>query len=445
MRALIFILLLFCATAHAEQVQKNAVPEHLQLSGAVNALSLVMMHDVVSPPVAARYYAYSLLGAYEIVSLANKDVPEAKNFLKQYPIQKQLSIPGDKYDHQIAAYYCILETGKQMLPSGYLLQTEQDRFLKKLKSKKIKSDIVRQSVAAATEMAATVVALAKADNYNRLSAFARYSPLKEEGSWYPTPPTYMEPVEPNWRTVKPFLIDSCNQFQPLPPVPFSQETDSRFYALAKEVQDVTNALTPEQLAIASFWDCNPFAVTTSGHMAIGFKKISPGGHWMNIACIAAKKANLDFDKTVLILSVEAFTLMDAFLACWDEKFKSNRIRSETYFNRYLNKKWEPLLQTPPFPEYTSGHAVISNASAEVLTYLLGDNFSYTDDSEVMFELAPRSFSSFRAAAAEASISRLYGGIHFRDSIENGNLHGKAIGDGIIAKIKEAGIKPLLNQ
>ena len=138
----------------------------------------------------------------------------------------------------------------------------------------------------------------------------------------------------------------------------------------------------------------------------------------------------------------AFTIMDAFIACWDEKYKSNRIRPETYINRHLDKKWTPLLQTPPFPEYTSGHAVISNASAEVLTYLLGDNFAYTDDSEVIFEIPPRAFPSFRLAAAEASISRLYGGIHFRDSIENGNQQGKAIGNHIVSKLKVAGIKPV---
>jgi hypothetical protein len=134
--------------------------------------------------------------------------------------------------------------------------------------------------------------------------------------------------------------------------------------------------------------------------------------------------------------------MDAFISCWDEKYRSNRIRPETYINRYIDVNWKPLLQTPPFPEYTSGHSVMSTATAQVLTYLMGDQFSFTDDSEEMFEIRARSFTSFLQAAAEAAISRLYGGIHFRDSIENGQTQGKNIGDNIIEKLKAGGVQPV---
>jgi hypothetical protein len=135
--------------------------------------------------------------------------------------------------------------------------------------------------------------------------------------------------------------------------------------------------------------------------------------------------------------------MDAFISCWDEKYRSNRIRPETYINRYIDITWQPILQTPPFPEYTSGHSVISTASAEVLTYLLGDNFSFTDNSEEMFELTPRIFTSFRKAAEEAAVSRLYGGIHFRDAIEQGQMEGKAIGKFIRDKLNSSGIQPFI--
>ncbi|HEY9195813.1 MAG TPA: vanadium-dependent haloperoxidase, partial [Mucilaginibacter sp.] len=186
-----------------------------------------------------------------------------------------------------------------------------------------------------------------------------------------------------------------------------------------------------------------FAITTSGHMAIGYKKISPGGHWMHIAGLVTKQAGLDFDHSTEVIALEGLTLMDAFISCWEEKFTSNRLRPETYINRYMDVKWQPVLQTPPFPEYTSGHAVISNASAELLTYLLGDNFAYTDNTEIPFGSSQRDFKSFREAAAEASISRFYGGIHYMQSIQNGNVQGQNVGKGIIAKIKKAGILPLV--
>ncbi len=201
-------------------------------------------------------------------------------------------------------------------------------------------------------------------------------------------------------------------------------------------------MTLDMLPEDNFWDCNPFAVANAGHMSIGFKKISPGAHWMNIAAIAAKKAGLHFDKVIQLHAIEAATLMDAFICCWDEKFRSNRIRPETFINRYMDVRWQPLLQTPPFPEYPSGHSVISAASAEVLSFLLGDDFAYTDDTQNMFELQPRSFSSFRQASQEAAISRLYGGIHFRDAIEQGQAEGEAVGKFICEKLKAVGIKPL---
>jgi hypothetical protein len=177
-------------------------------------------------------------------------------------------------------------------------------------------------------------------------------------------------------------------------------------------------------------------------MAIGFKKISPGGHWMHITGLVTRQAHLNFDNSVIVLAVESVTLMDAFISCWEEKYDSNRIRPETYIDRYMDVKWQPLLQTPPFPEYTSGHAVISNASAEVLTYLLGDNFTFNDNTEIPFGSGERSFKSFRQAAAEASMSRFYGGIHYMESIVNGNKQGIMVANNIIGKIDKAGIKLL---
>ena len=155
---------------------------------------------------------------------------------------------------------------------------------------------------------------------------------------------------------------------------------------------------------------------------------------MSITGIACGYANLDFANTVLIHTLVALSLHDAFISCWDEKYRSNRVRPETAINRYLNEKWKPLLQTPPFPEYPSGHSVISTTSAEILTHFLGDHFVFIDTTETYIGMGARSFSSFRSAAAEARISRLYGGIHFRDAIENGEEQGRRIGEFIIQKL-----------
>ena len=237
------------------------------------------------------------------------------------------------------------------------------------------------------------------------------------------------------------MLDSANQIGCEPAAPFDTSAGSKFMTLAQEVYAVGKNPTNEQRDIAGYWDCNPFVVANAGHMSLGFKKISPGGHWMNIACLAAEKAELPFSQTVELVAIEALTLYDAFISCWYQKYASARVRPETFINAHIDLRWTPLLQTPPFPEYTSGHSVISTASAEVLSYFLGDTFAFTDDTEVMFELPVRQFKSFHQAANEAAISRLYGGIHFRDGIEQGQRQGAAIGNFIVQRLKQAKIEP----
>ena len=126
--------------------------------------------------------------------------------------------------------------------------------------------------------------------------------------------------------------------------------------------------------------------------------------------------------------------MDAFICCWDEKYRSNRIRPETAIRKYIDATWDPLLQTPPFPEYTSGHSTISAASSVILTYYIGNNFSFRDSIEDRYGLKPRTFTSFQQAADEAAISRFYGGIHYMDANINGKEQGRRVGEWVLHKI-----------
>jgi hypothetical protein len=164
------------------------------------------------------------------------------------------------------------------------------------------------------------------------------------------------------------------------------------------------------------------------------KKFSPPGHWMNIVGIAAEKSKADFNKTVAAYTETAIALFDGFIACWKSKFSTNTIRPETVINKLVDPSWQPYIQTPPFPSYVSGHSVISAASAEVMTHHFGENFSYTDTSGLEFGIANRSFKSFREASLEASWSRLYGGIHYRSDLEQGNLVGKQIGEYVVGRL-----------
>jgi hypothetical protein len=434
MKYIFSITIFLMLTTHLyAQTDKQAADQFIK---SAFHLSEVMLHDVASPPAAGRFYAYSMLSAYEVLQRNKPDMPVLSKGFHIVPDFVHLTLPK-KFNPAFCATYAMLETGRLILPSGYMLEDKQQELIKIFQKKyKLKAKNMEANRQYAIQVAAQVVEYAKKDGYFSLSTLPRYKPnTKEAGRWHPTPPEYMGAVEPQWKTIRPFFLDSASQFMPDPPAPFSTEKGSSFFNQLEEVITVSQNLTAEQKAIAGFWDCNPFAVTYSGHAAIGVKKISPGGHWIGITGIACRKANASLQKTITAHTLIALSLHDAFVSCWHEKYRSDRIRPESAINKYVDEAWRPLLQTPPFPEYTSGHSVISTASAEVLTYLFGENFEYVDTSEEYFGLPARSFKSFKAASQEAAISRLYGGIHFRDGIEAGQRQGKAIGKYIVEKIK----------
>ena len=155
---------------------------------------------------------------------------------------------------------------------------------------------------------------------------------------------------------------------------------------------------------------------------------------MGIVGQACRKANSNMMETAEAYTLTSIGLFDAFITCWDEKYRSNLCRPETYINQYIDPDWIPALQTPPFPEHTSGHSVISTASSLILTHLFGENFAFVDSTEVPYGMPVRSFKSFKEAAAEAAVSRHYGGIHFRPAIEYGVVQGQKVGEHILANV-----------
>ncbi len=391
----------------------------------------LMVHDITNPPLAARFFSYTCLAGYEVVAPNYKDFNLMHDYLNEFPVIEQPKDSGI-YSYTMASVLAMLETAKKMQPSGKLLDDYETQWIDSCKNIGFSKKVVANSLRYAQNISAQILKYAKADKYNRISNYPRYTPVLAEGSWYPTPPAYMAPVEPYFNTIRSFTLDSASQFKPLPPAAFSREKNSPFYKLVNEVY--LQKLTEEQQDIAAFWDCNPFALEDNGHLLVGRKKISPGAHWMGIAGIACEKNKLSFAKTLQVHTVLAMGLMDGFLCCWDEKFRSNRIRPETAIRKYIDPNWKPFLQTPPFPEYLSGHSTISAVSAVILTHFFGDNFAYDDTVEERFGLPARSFKSFKAASEQAGISRFYGGIHFMDAITNGQNQGTLVGNNVLKKL-----------
>lgn len=408
--------------------------ENKDISLVITQMSDIMVHDITNPPLAARFFAYTCLAGYEVVSQQDSTLKSMYRVLKDYPeIRKPDSV--STYSYQLAALLAMMETAQKMQPSGGLMRAYEEKFIDSCSRAGVNDDLMANSKKYASEISRQILIYAKADGYNKISNLSRYTPINAEGYWYPTPPGFMAAIEPNFNTVRPFTLDSCSQFKPAPPVAFNSKPGTAFYALTNSVYNEGKDLSDEHRLIASFWDCNPFAMQDGGHLQYGIKKISPGAHWLGIAGIACQDAKKSFDESMQIYTIVSVGLMDAFIGCWDEKFRSNRIRPETAIRKYLDPEWQPLLQTPPFPEYLSGHSVVSAASAVILTHYFGDNFAYTDSVEVNYGLPSRAFKSFQQAAVEAGVSRFYGGIHFMDAITNGQSQGAKVGDWVLQKIK----------
>jgi hypothetical protein len=424
--------LISCSTSTGEYKALANDPEFLHRS--MKEITDRIVHDIFSPPVASRIYAYTSIAAYE--ALRHED----KNFLSlagQLTGLTPVPLPDStlEYSFNLAGTQAMLKVGRALVFSEDKMDVVYEKIMADFRATGIPDEVYDRSVTYGNQVAEHILAWSAGDNYKQTRSFPKYSIEKSEATWKPTPPAYMDAVEPHWNKIRPFALDSAQQFKPIPSTPFSRQKGTKFYAEAEEVYTIGKNLTEEQKEIAAFWDCNPFVMNVKGHVMFATKKISPGGHWMNITRVACTQSN-----TIAVATAEAYarvavSLVDGFISCWDEKYRSRLVRPETFINQNMDENWVPFLQTPPFPEYTSGHSVISASAAEALSGLFGDSFAFTDSTEVEYGMSVRSFQSFRQAADEASISRVYGGIHYRPGVEVGSQQGRAVGEFIRQRLR----------
>ena len=429
----IFIVLFSCSTY--DKYKNNIVfyEDSELFRKSMKKLSDIIVYDIFSPPVASRIYVYPCIAAYEVLI---NDNPSYKSFSGQLSDLDNIPKPDInlEYSFPLASIHAFLTVGKDLIFSENKIIEFQKNLYDELKSKGIPNDIYKRSISYGEEVARHIINWYANDNYKETRSFPKYTILREDVYWKPTPPDYMEGIEPHWDKIRTLVVDSSNQFVIKPPPEFSLDPDTKFYDDIMEVYDIGINLTDEQKEIASFWDCNPYVSHHRGHAMFATKKITPGGHWIEITSLVTRDANLNLMETIKTYSMVSIGLFDAFIVCWDEKWRSILVRPETVINQYFDEDWIPFLQTPPFPEYTSGHSVISRASAVILTALLGNNFEFFDTSETEYGLPPRTFGSFIEASDEAAISRIYGGIHYMPAITYGVEQGEKVGKFVLDNI-----------
>ncbi len=386
------------------------------------ALELVRHTPTYTPPVASRTLAYMGVAAFEALASEGGGLHSLVGQLNGLSAVPDRA-PGQGYDTavilnavmDVLIHDLFANTG----PTGqHAMETLTGRLAGQA-ADGVAADVVAASRSYGATLATAVLEWSRTDGgavIDNMGFPAKWTVNPAPGHWVPTSKVVLQqaPLLPDWGKNRAFAMpdgDTCT----LPaPTAYSEDKGSAFYAEAMEVYTTSQSLTEEQKYIARFWSDDAMLSYT------------PPGHWIAILNQVVAEKGLDLTAHVEALARMGVAMADAFIGCWAAKFQYDLIRPITYIKKVIDPKWEPMLNTPPFPEYPSGHSTQSAAAAAVLTALFGEGYGFTDESPAPDGVPQRQFASFRAAADEAAISRLYGGIHFRPAIENGQAQGRCI-------------------
>ncbi len=385
-------------------------------------LELVRHTPTYSPPVASRSLAYIGVTAFEAAVGSGKlrTLAGQLNGLRPGPARQS----GAAYDEgvvmQAAMAFAVRNFFSNTGPTGQRAINFLEERLRGEVAAGLAPDIVKRSEAYGAAVALHILDWSLDDGgavVENMGFPREYDLTPGPARWVPTSliAQQQKPLLPNWGKNRTFAMPegaSC----PLPEPPqYSEDKGSEFYREAMEVYQTRKDLTAEQRAIARFWSDDPMLSPT------------PPGHWHAIALQILEREKSGLDDSADVLARLGVAVADSFIGCWNSKFQFDLLRPVTYIRRVIDPKWESLMITPPFPEYPSGHSTQSSAAADVLSRQFGANYAFDDATHARDGIKPRHYASFRAAAEEAGMSRLYGGIHFRAAIERGLEQGRCIG------------------
>jgi hypothetical protein len=419
----LIVLVTVSAIGINARAQTNSTPE---LAIARNwtglTLQLVRHTPTYTPPVASRSFAYLGVTLHEITAARSSKLRSLAGQLNGFKGVPQLD-SSLTYDTAAIVEGALSSAVPKLFsntgPSGQrAMDLTQKKVQKELESR-VPKDVLARSLEYGASVAEAVYQWSLSDggaNVENMGFPYSYPKASKPGEWVPTNVIVQQqaPLLPKWGENRTFALTNAKDCKLAAPPEYSSEKTSAFYKEALEVYDTTRALTPEQKAIARFWSDDPMLSPT------------PPGHWISILLQLTEK-NSSLEKFAEGYARLGIALADSFIACWDTKFEYKVLRPLTYIQRNIDPKWTPLLNTPPFPEYPSGHSTQSGAAAAVLTAMMGENYAFTDNTHGPDGIKPRAYKSFWAAANEAGISRLYGGIHYRTAVERGLEQGKCVG------------------
>lgn len=379
-----------------------------------------------NPLRASRAFAYAGVALYETVVHGMPDHQSLQGQLNGLPAAT-LPEPtaGQVYDWAIAANRALNVVCNDLVAGSTAEFDAQEAALLATLQVGVDTAVVDRSVDLGDAVGAAILAWAATDG-TALQADCQtnwVAPIPPaSGGWIPVSGT-AQPLLPCWGDMRPFVVADGDECEPVGAPQFSTSNSSAWYAQALLVYNTTGdagaGLTPDQHDIALYWNDNAGGTGT------------PPGHWIAIACQVAADEDLSLDVAAETMARVGMATADAFITCWKEKYTSYLQRPATYIRDNIDAAWDPLIGTPNFPTYISGHSTQSGAAATVLTGMFGA-YAFTDTCHSRLNPtaglpADRSFSSFAEAASEAAQSRLYGGIHFGFDNYDGIDSGACVG------------------
>lgn len=381
-----------------------------------------------SPPVAARAFGYTSVALYEAVVAGMPGYQSLSHQLNELSALPQPEL-GRSYHWPTVANSALATITRLLFPTANsankaAIETLYGQMAEQYQGE-IDQDSFSRSVEYGQAVAEAIFQWSETDGGHEgfRSNYPEYELPAGDGLWQPTLRAKGNPqpaLQPYWGKNRPFVLTSGEECAPPPPPTYSKAMDSKFFAEALAVYQAVEDFTPEQLEIARFWADDPFRTAT------------PAGHWIAILSQVLEREAATLDVAAEAYAKLGIAVADAFIGCWNVKYQYNLIRPVTYIQNVIDPAWHPILITPQFPEYPSGHSVVSGASAHVLTSLFGADYAFIDHTHDAWGLAPRSFDSFLALAEEAAMSRIYGGIHFPSAVQNGLAHGECIAEQVVS-------------
>ncbi|HEX5653762.1 MAG TPA: vanadium-dependent haloperoxidase [Chitinophagaceae bacterium] len=246
-----------------------------------------------------------------------------------------------------------------------------------------------------------------------------YVPPVFPGAWVPTPPAFVNGVNPYVSAARTFMVEHTNMISPPFTIPYSENPSSDFYKMVKQVYDVSQSLTDEQKAIALFW-------VDQGN-GVG---LTPPGHDFSVITQALEQTGASLALAAETYAKAGIAERDAVIVTFRSKYANNLIRPVSYIRAVINNSWLPFIVTPPHPEYPAAHSMVTGSALQAAARVVGEHVMVTDRSYEFRGLPARTYHGLFAAAQEAGISRLYGGIHYQNSINVGLAMALQIGNNV---------------